>query len=243
MPMIKAAVSLYDMLQGSNNDRQVAWLIGQTGTGKSVALRHLRRCNPARTAYVIAEPSWKGNKSVILSEIAMACGVAAQRNAAAMMSALVGHLRAVPTTILLDEFHVGGVMLFAIIKALVNKAPEARFVLATMPSAYRQMRQMSSEMYEEACQLRGRSVGLIKKQWAGGVRDVDIAAYLAAAAPEIGEDERPALVSQLAVSLHELGLRLLATAVSTARTIAEGDDEQLTAEHITAAITVMKDEI
>jgi hypothetical protein len=243
LPILRAAVSLYDRIQGAEDDRRVAWLIGQTGTGKSVSLRYLRRLSPADTCLLIADPTWNGSRSIITRELAAALGVAQRGNAADTLSAVVEQLNSSPATVLVDEFHEGGILLFKLIKTLVNKCPGVKFILATLPTAYARMLGGGRDTYEETRQLRRRSIGLVRKAWADGVRVEDIDAYIAASAPEIPDEERPIIAKNISRYCREMGLALLADAVAVARAAAEAADKPLTDAHILAAAARLSDEV
>ncbi len=239
MPMLQCAVSLYDRLQAATTDRRVAWLIGPTGTGKSVAMRHLRRANPRDTAYAIVTPLWKDNKRTITVGLAAALGVTVKTSAAETWDALVEQLKGAPVTLLLDEVHEGGVLLLKLIKTLVNQVPTVRVLLSTWPTGYKRVAGGGTEAYDEARQLLGRSLRPIYQQWSAGVREADITAYLDSAAPEIDAEARPVLVSRIAAPVKEYGLRLLADAVDAARRLADSRDADLTADAVHAAIEQM----
>jgi hypothetical protein len=235
LPMLRAAVALHDRLQGATDDRRVAWIVGAPGTGKTWSLGHLRRAHPADTAWLVAAHEMNGNRRQIAREFARALGTAEKATAADTMDQVCESLRARPVTVLVDEFHEGGVLLFRTIKNLVNKCPAARFILATLPTAYDRMLAGRGNEYEETLQLRRRSVGLIRKQWAGGLRAEDAAAYLAAACPEIPADELPALAARLLPLCGTAALALLADAAQAAHAAADTAGVPLNASHLCAA--------
>ncbi|MDR2981882.1 MAG: ATP-binding protein [Puniceicoccales bacterium] len=242
LPILRCAEQLYERLQGANNDRRVAWLIGPTGIGKSMSMRYLKRHNPRDTAYTKVTPLWKDNKRSIARGLATAIGTTTEHGSSATLDHVIEHLKGAPLTLLLDEVHEGGVLLFKIIKTLVDETP-VRVMLSTWPTSYRRLVNGSSEALSEAQQLLGRSLRPIYMQWAQGVREEDIIAFLKVATPEINDEQRPLLAKHVALPVKKLGLRLLADVIEAARALADAKDANLTHETIKTVFEEMAAEI
>jgi hypothetical protein len=216
LPILAEAITLHERLLGSRGDIRVGWLLGTTGVGKTVSLRHIAKTQSAHAALVSVTPLWRDTRTVIVRGLAGAVGVApgAADSTAMIWDALVARLCARPTTLLVDEMHEGGVLLVKIIKALIEQTP-ARFLLTTWPSGFARLAS-GAEGLGETRQLVGRSLRPICHHWTRGLRLDDTDAFLAHAAPGLAGDERRALAREWAPDLARWGLRLLTQAVDAA---------------------------
>jgi hypothetical protein len=240
LPILRYAVSLFERLRGVTTDRHVGWLIGTPGTGKSVSLRHLRRLSPADTAFANVNKNWCDNRTAINTGIAEALCVTIEKNASLTWRRIIEHLQASPTTLLLDEFHEGGVLLMKTIKSLVNEAPNARVIVATIPTAYNALLAGRNDAMLEAQQLLERTLSPLRKDWENGLRDEDIDAWLASGAPEFDAGTRRDLVNAFRDRPRKGGsLRCIADVIETARGAADAADRDLSPADVTAALTLL----
>lgn len=240
LPFVRHAVRTFERLQGTTTDRRVGWLIGTPGTGKSVALRHLRRLSPADTALAIVDKNWCDNRTAINTGIAEALCVTVEKNAGLTWRRIIEHLQACPTTLLLDEFHEGGVLLMKSVKSLINAAPGARVIVATIPTAYDKLIAGRTDEMIEAQQLLGRTLRPLRQDWREGLGSGDILGYLDAVVPEFDEATRHDLAATLGPRVNRTyGLRILADTIEVARGDAEASDRDLTADAIIAAFALL----
>jgi hypothetical protein len=234
LPILAEAVMLYNKLQGSRGGITVGWLNGTTGSGKSWALRFLRRKYPRDTFYMFVPPTMRDSRGAIVHGLAEAIGVGRGASTDATLRLVVARLLIRPCTLLIDEVHAGGIEIVKVIKSLVDLAPQCRFILTTWPQGFDDLRRATNRV--ETSQLVGRSLRPFIHHWQKGPRREDIEAFLLHAAPEITDaGERRLLAGEFLNATSQWGFRLLRQVVDTARAEAEAADAPLTAEGLRTA--------
>lgn len=232
LPIAQYASALYQRLRGQTNDRRAAWLIGPTGIGKTQATRRLAAENPKECSYIRIDRTMRENPNNIAIGIARALNCAYTTNSLGKTyRSLTEHLRAHRLTLIIDEAHEGGVALLKLLKTIIDETP-ATILITTWPSEWRKLITGSTESYDEARQLLGRSIKPIARAWAAGIRKEDIAAYIKSDLPDLAR-EAPALSERLHPHVRNLGLRALADAIDAARDEADANDTPLTPKLIT----------
>jgi hypothetical protein len=234
MPILRAARTLYERLQGAHGDMRTAWLIGPTGIGKTFSLQVLRKEHPAETVYVRADLTWRDRSGVICCALASALGLKAEAadGAHVNLERILAHVRMHTVTILLDEMHEGGTEILKTIK-IINDAG-GRFLLTTWPTGYDRMISGSSDASSESYQLCARSIGKIMRHWVGGCRPEDVAAYLSFAVSDIPAERRKLLAQQVYIPVAKLGLRLLDSVIRNTRLACEMEGVAIDADAIHA---------
>jgi hypothetical protein len=213
LPILAESILLYDRLQGSGGDIRIGWLVAPTGTGKSVCLRHLAKSNK-NTAYLFIPELWRNNKQAILRGLARTIDIEPGDDMNETVERITARLTIVPTTLLLDEVHEGGLKLVKLIKTLIEWTP-TRFILSTWPLGYSKLADSLMNL-TEVNQLTGRSLLSIAQQWKKGNRAEDVDAWLAGACPEFDAETRATLARDLCPRLGRWGLRHLTQAVGAA---------------------------
>lgn len=229
IPIVRYIEGMFDRLQGATNDRRVVVVIGKTGAGKTYGMRAVHRANVTESAFVEADRSWR---KPLQMYIALARAVGAPEDtlsAGNTLALLITHLKGAPTTLFIDEAHEGGIDLFKTIKTLVNKTP-AKFVIGTYPTAWSRLVNANVDAMREAQQLLGRTIKPIAMEWAEGVREKDVTAYITLTT-DLGKDAAT-ITSKLMLGAKALGLRYVADVVEAARTMADAEGEDLTGEMI-----------
>lgn len=234
LPIAIYAQTMYDMLQGQRTDRRVTFLIGPTGVGKSWVMKHLASENSREAVYVYANEGWDESMPQIAKGIAERIGASVDRTSGRNTFANVTKiLRAIPTTILLDDVQKAGVLGLKLIKSLVDDT-RCKFILGVYPTSWNRLIHGSTDAYAEAQQILGRTIKPIAMDWRDGMRAADISAYMKAAGV-VGDIA--AVSNEIMADVRNNGnLRLLADAVSLAQLNADEQGVDLTAKYVEAAI-------
>jgi hypothetical protein len=242
LPISKYAQLMFERLQGQNSDRRCCMLVGNYGVGKSWALRRIRRNNIAETIFLEADVSWKRSWSPIANTMAAAIGAPLGNSSAATFANVIDALKVTPMTLLMDEGHEGGVFILKMLKTIIN-ATRSRVMIATYPTGWNKLTKSSTDAYQEARQLLGRTVKPIETRWAQGVTEDDVSAYIAGfCAGTIRQADAVNLAKRVTGRVRNNGnLRLLADAVSNGVLLAESANEPLSAFHIEKAVMQLCD--
>jgi hypothetical protein len=239
LPILAEATRLFERLQGASGDVRIGWLIGPTGVGKSVSLRHLHRVHAPATAYVLVPPAWRDSRAALLGGLAEALGVTPAPGAAQTHARLVARLTHDPVTLLVDEMHEGGVPLVSILRAIIDLT-RARILCATHPAGYRRLVDGPIGLGETR-QLAGRSLRPIAQDWRAGMRAADVRAWLAHALPHLNAEALDCLSRELHPHARQWGMRHLAQALPAARAIS--GDEEVTPDALRRAVAAMREDI
>jgi hypothetical protein len=177
-----------------------------------------------------ANETWKDSKMQITTGIALSLGCTVGTTAGKTFWYISEMLKSVPMTVIIDEVHEGGVLLFKLVKNLIDET-RVRFILASYPTAWNRLLAGSTDAYAEAQQLMGRTLKPINMAWNKGLRQVDVEKYLEAATGLNGECRH--LAEKILPAVRRGGnLRLLADAIELARTNADENGEDLSTELI-----------
>ena len=228
LPMLAEAKRIYNRLQGARGDIRVAWLVGSTGSGKTVALRYLQKTYPKETVYVFVLSGWRDRRSAILRGLADALGCEVQSSSDEMQRALIKRINAQPVTFLMDEFHEGGVALVSIVKELIECCPFVRFLLTTWKTGFHSLE--NGSRFFVTAQLVGRSLRPFNSDWENGPRKEDVLQYLTFSVPELSEEERGQLAREFLSRTKKWGFRTLAQVVGAAKQEAETNETVLTVQ-------------
>lgn len=241
LPISKYSQLMFERLQGQSSDRRCCMLVGNYGVGKSWALRRIRRNNIAETVLVEADISWRRSWSPIANALAEAIGAPRGTSAAATFASVIDCLKITPMTLLIDEAHEGGVHILKMLKTIINET-RSRVIVATYPTGWNKLTKSSTDAYQEARQLLGRTIKPIETRWAQGVTADDVAAYIAGYCTTISQGEANSLAQRITGRVRQNGnLRLLADAVDNAILLAESVNEPLQAHHIEKGVVQLCD--
>lgn len=230
LPIARYVDGIYQILQGATTDRRCAIILGNYGVGKSVNIRRLALDNPRTCTYIRANETWKDSRMQITTGIALSLGCTVGTTAGKTFWYISEMLKSVPMTVIIDEVHEGGVLLFKLVKNLIDET-RVRFILASYPTAWNRLLAGSTDAYAEAQQLMGRTLKPINMAWNKGLRQVDVEKYLEAATGLNGECRH--LAEKILPAVRRGGnLRLLADAIELARTNADENGEDLSTELI-----------
>jgi hypothetical protein len=234
LPISEYGRRRYEILQGQTNDRRCVVLLGLYGVGKTVTLRRLNEENPTTSVYVRAMASWRESLMQISLGMARALGCKEGLSAAATFNNVVEHLKANPVTVMIDEVHEAGVLIFKLIKTLIDET-RAKFMIASYPTAWTRLCNGSNDAYAEAQQLIGRTMKPIDMTWCKGVVVRDIEVYIEAAT-ELNGESRPLAERVLPAVRRGGNLRLLADAIEMAKIAADSGGGELGAREIEACV-------
>jgi hypothetical protein len=234
LPIAKYGGSVFEALQGTRTDRRCGILLANYGCGKTWVLRKLAAEDPTAVVFLSANPTWKESPMQLSRALARALGVPICPSAAETFKGVIEHLKGNPITILIDEAHEGGVLLFKLVKTLINET-QAKFILGSYPTAWNRLIAGSTDAHAEAQQLIGRTMKPINMNWCKGVNQVDVERYLQCST-ELNGDCR-ALAERILPDVRRGGnFRILADAVELAANCADIADVDLDAEMIEQAV-------
>lgn len=234
LPIAKYGSLVYEILQGTRTDRRCAILLGNFGVGKTVTLRRLVSDHPTTCTYVQADETWKDNRMRIACGLAGALGVAEERSASATFRGVIEHLKGRPITLMIDEVHEAGILIFKLVKTLIDQSM-AKFVLASYPTAWAKLTTGSTDATAEAQQLLGRTLKPINTSWCRGLTLPDLIVYLEASAGLNGQTRL--LAERILPDIKRIGnFRALADAIALARDNADDSNGDIDADLIEAAV-------
>lgn len=238
MPVARKLESYYQRLQGQTTDRRCVVMLGVTGVGKTTSARAICAANPRSTAFVRANETWKESKMQIAIGLARALGVEVTgRSAAAVFHAVLEELKAHPITIFIDEAHEGGILLFKLVKTLIDET-QARFVLLSYPTKWRRLVNGSDDAHAEAQQLFGRTLKPVLDDYASGTVLADLEIFLRESVGLNGEAKACAVRILPEVRKHG-NLRLMADALDLCRANAEKQNIEIDAAMVIAAVEAL----
>lgn len=241
LPIAQYAQLMFERLQGQSSDRRCCMLVGNYGVGKSWAMKRIRRNNLSETVYLEADVSWKRSWSPIANAMADAIGSSRGVSSADTFSRVIDYLRVSPMTLLIDEGHEGGVFILKMLKTIINET-RSRVMIATYPTGWNKLTKSSTDAYQEARQLLGRTIKPIETRWARGVTDEDVSAFIAGYAPLIKPAEAQGISRRISARIRDNGnLRILADAMDNSVLLAEHDNLPLSAMHVEKAVMQLCD--
>lgn len=234
MPIAQYGQMMYDVLQGQNNDRRVAFLIGPTGIGKSWVMKWLAKQNPNEAAYIYTNECWDESMPQIARGIAHVIGATVNKSSGRDTFAHVTSvLRAMPITLLIDDVQKSGVLGLKLIKSLVDDT-RCKFILGVYPQSWNKLIHGSTDAYAEAQQIIGRTIKPVVTHWRDGLRHQDISAYMKLAGVK---GDCVTIAQRIAPPIQKNGnMRLLSDAVSLAGINADEQDMAFDASLVEAAV-------
>jgi hypothetical protein len=235
LPIAKYGAQIFEALQGTKTDRRCGMLLANYGCGKTWVLRKLAAEDPTAAIFVSANPTWKESPMQIASGLARVLGVAISTSTAGTFKDVIEYLKGNPITVMIDEAHEGGVILFKLVKTLINET-QAKFILGSYPTAWNRLVNGSTDAHSEAQQLIGRTLKPINTNWFKGLNLIDVEKYLQCSTELDGADCR-ALAERILADVRRCGnFRVLADAVELAANGADVADVDLDAELIEEAV-------
>jgi hypothetical protein len=233
LPIAKYGASIFEALQGTRTDRRCGILLANYGCGKTWVLRKLAADDVTAAAFVSANPTWKESPMQIASSLARVLGVPICTSAAATFRGVIENLKGNPITVMIDEAHEGGVILFKLVKTLINET-QAKFILGSYPTAWTRLVNGSTDAHAEAQQLIGRTMKPINLNWCKGLNLLDVEKYLQCST-ELTDCR--ALAERILPDVRRGGnFRLLADAVELAANGADVADVDLDSDLIEQAV-------
>lgn len=240
LPFARSMNHQYERLLGSRGDRRCLMAVAPEGVGKSwwatATLKDSNSRGSIRCYYVRLQHTWREKSWQISKALARTIGASIETGPAAQQESLITQLRALgEIVIVLDEAHYGGVVLFRIIKDLIDETP-ARFVYLAYPTEYDAVRSRSSGAIAEARQLLRRCIRPIFDDYRAGISPKDVQSFLGAMSIGKGVDLK-AVAEELAQKLAQnQNLSTLADAVEEARGQAEDMECSLSLELVREAV-------
>jgi hypothetical protein len=235
LPMSVYAMQLFSILQGQRNDRRVGWLIGPTGVGKSWSMARIKDLHPRDAAYMHFNRGSKDSMMTLVKHFARTVGAAIGTSASDTFDNVIEVLVTKPMTLLIDDFHEGGVLGLKLVKHLVDDTP-VRLILGTYPTAWNALVNGNTDAMSEAQQLLGRSLKPINNAWTRGCTTDDIAVYLAGSLGIRADDCRITGDRIKPILVKNGNFRVLADAVELAKMNADEDGDEVTLGMVSDAL-------
>lgn len=182
LPFTSAMDREYERLLGSGRDRRCMIALAPEGVGKSWwASAKLAERDGVPVFYVRLNHTWREKSFHITRAIALRVGAPESKNPAGQMEALIATLKSMgELVIIIDEGHLGGVVVFRIIKDLIDEVPGARFVYIAFPTEFDSVRSRNTGAVAEAKQLFRRSLKPPFEDYRFGIGPKDIERFLRA---------------------------------------------------------------
>jgi hypothetical protein len=234
LPFVRRANYEFDRLLGSARDRRCLIILAPEGIGKSWwASRRLQDPKAAQPRfYLRVNHTWREKSFHLLRAMADKVGAPLAKNPAQQMAHLIDTLKSLGEVVFfIDEGHNGGVVLFKLLKDLIDETP-ARFVYMAFPTEFDAVRCSSGGGMAEARQLFRRSVKPIFDDWRSGVRPEDVAALMAGSGVPRGRELTDVAARLAPLLARNQNISTLADAIVDARDA----DEPLTADLVAAAV-------
>lgn len=170
-------------LKDSQGDRRAMVVLAPEGVGKSWTAIHLcNRRNGETTPYFYLRlrATWREKPLSIMQAMALLIGAPVERTPAGQQEQLINYMRTQGQKVLfLDEAHNGGVVLFKVLKDLIDET-SWRFVYLAFPTQYDEVRSKNTGAIAEARQFLRRCVRPIFDDYRSGIGADDVEAYLKA---------------------------------------------------------------
>jgi hypothetical protein len=204
------------------------WASGILGSEKSSAYFYRRMLHSWR------EKSWQ-----LACAISDTLGASRTRNPGDQMGELINHARSMGEIVLiLDEAHNGGIVLFKLIKDLIDETP-MRIVYLGFPTEFDVIVGRSSSAIGESRQTLRRCLQPIHDDYRDGIMTEDVVEYLVGQGlrktkelETVAQDIQPLITARY-------NLTTLATAVRDARKQADDEDVSLSLGMVTNAVKAL----
>jgi len=140
--------AMVDLFAARGNAR-VLVLLGESGVGKTTALRTVAERYGQRVAWVEAADVWRDSAGALLGAVITALGSAPPVSPTRRLEECVRLLRQTRCCVVVDEAHHLGPHCLGAVKSLINQTP-GEIVLSAIPTLWRRL---ETSAYEEARQV------------------------------------------------------------------------------------------
>ncbi len=233
LPFAQHLSRQFDRLMGSSRDRRCLICLAPEGVGKSWWMAwKLAEKMALQRFYMRVRHTSREKSFHLLRAMSDKVGAPLHKNPADQMAALIDALKSLGETVFfIDEGHNGGVVLFKLLKDLIDETP-TRFVYAAFPTEFDAVRCSSGGGMAEARQLFRRSLKPIFDDWRDGAQPGDVEAFLAGSGFPRGKELRTVAAQLAPLLARNQNISTLADALDEARST----DEPLTLDLITEAV-------
>lgn len=218
MPFAARLSAEFDRLLGSTRDRRCLICLAPEGVGKSWWMAWKLAEKMATPRFYMRVRHTSREKSFhLLRAMSDKVGAPLAKNPADQMANLIDTLKSLGESVFfIDEGHNGGVVLFKLLKDLIDETP-TRFVYAAFPTEFDAVRSSSGGGVAEARQLFRRSLKPIFDDWRDGTLPGDVEAFLLGSGFARNKETK-AVAAQLAPLLaRNQNISTLADALDEAR--------------------------
>jgi hypothetical protein len=183
--------------------------------------------------------SWREKSYQLACAITKKLGGSLTRNPGEQMSELIKHAQSLGEIVLLiDEAHNGGIVLFKLLKDLVDETP-MRFVYLGFPTEFDVIVGRSSSAIGESRQTLRRCLQPIHDDYRDGISAGDVVEYLAGAGFKKNAELKAVAGELQPLVTARYNLTTLASAIRDAREQADDEDVTLTLGMVTSAVKAL----
>ena len=240
MPYVTQMLANVEDLLASPLDIRILVSLAPQGIGKSWLASHLVKTEKsAPIFYLRLLHSWRERSYKIQCAIALKVGCPISKNPGDQLDDLIKHCKALGDFILImDEAHNGGIVLFKLIKDLIDET-QVRVIYLGYPTEYDIIIGSNRSAIGESRQTLRRTLQPIHDDYRDGIMEEDVEMYLASSGLKRNKELTAVAAEILPLIKSKYNLTTLATAVRDARAQAEEEGGELTAGLVTEAVKAL----
>jgi hypothetical protein len=240
MPYVTQMLANVEDLLASPLDIRILVSLAPQGVGKSWLASHLVKTEKsAPIFYLRLLHSWRERSYKIQCAIALKVGCPISKNPGDQLDDLIKHCKALGEFILiLDEAHNGGIVLFKLLKDLIDETA-VRVIYLGYPTEYDIIIGSNRSAIGESRQTLRRCLQPIHDDYRDGITAIDVEMYLAGHGFKRDAELKSVAVEILPLITSKYNLTTLATAVRDAREQAEDEDKKMSLDMVTDAVKAL----
>ena len=240
MPYVAQMLGNVERLLASPLDIRILVSLAPQGVGKSWLASHLVKTEKSSPVfYLRLLHSWRERSYKMQCAIAQKVGCPVSKNPGDQLDDLIKHCKALGEFILiLDEAHNGGIVLFKLLKDLIDET-QVRVIYLGYPTEYDIIIGSNRSAIGESRQTLRRTLQPIHDDYRDGIMEQDVEMYLVSSGLKRNAELKSVAAEILQLIRSKYNLTTLATAVRDAREQADDEDGELTAALVTSAVNAL----
>jgi hypothetical protein len=240
MPFARMMDQQYERLLASGRDRRCLIALAPEGIGKSWwASARIEKDKAHRCFYKRLNHTWREKSFHLSAAICETVGGPRVKNPAIQMDELKSMLKGLgQCTVIIDEGHNGGIVLFKMMKDLIDETP-VRFVYLAFPTEYDAIISRGSGAVAEARQLIRRCIRPICDDYRFGIGPADVREFLAGNGFKADKELREVADLLAPKLMNNQNISTLADALDAARDEAEETETELTLAMVTREVDAL----
>jgi len=240
LPYVVQMQAQFERLLASPLDIRGLISLAPQGVGKSwLASWILERETGSPFFYLRLLHSWREKSYQLACAITKKLGGSLTRNPGDQMTELIKHAQSLGEIVLIiDEAHNGGIVLFKLLKDLIDETP-MRFVYLGFPTEFDVIVGRSSSAIGESRQTLRRCLQPIHDDYRDGIMAGDVEMYLAGHGFKRNAELRAVANEIQPLCTARYNLTTLASAIRDAKDQAEDEDQPLTLGMVTNAVKAL----